>query len=160
MAQRLDVTDSNFDADFAALVSLRRDVPGDVNAVVAAILADVRDRGDAAVIHYTEKFDNLNLTPDRIRISQDEIDALTNGNRSEAGKEDVTDVVSTNGSESVAEFGSEGSNRDVVDFTVSQDEIDDLLAGKLSVETEVDRQDETDDSAQSISQDDIDALLG
>lgn len=75
MAQRLDVTDSGFDADFAALVSLKRDVPGEVNAVVAAILADVRDRGDAAVIHYTEKFDKLSLTPDRMRISQDEIDA-------------------------------------------------------------------------------------
>lgn len=47
-----------------------------MDAVVAGIIADVRDRGgDAAVIELTSKFDRLDLTPETLRFSEEEIDA-------------------------------------------------------------------------------------
>jgi histidinol dehydrogenase len=46
-----------------------------VNDTVAAIIADVRACGDAAVIELTERFDRLALTPETLRFSEAEIDA-------------------------------------------------------------------------------------
>jgi histidinol dehydrogenase len=46
-----------------------------VDAQVAAIISDVRARGDAALCEYNARFDRLNLTPDRLRVSSDEIEA-------------------------------------------------------------------------------------
>ncbi len=42
---------------------------------VAAIIADVRARGDAAVIELTARFDRLALTPETLAFSAAEIDA-------------------------------------------------------------------------------------
>ncbi|RME70098.1 MAG: histidinol dehydrogenase, partial [Verrucomicrobia bacterium] len=39
-----------------------------MQAVVAEVLADVRDAGDAAVARYTEKFDGVRLEPSRFRV--------------------------------------------------------------------------------------------
>src|SRR5580658_8373186 len=48
-----------------------------VDAAVADIIADVRKRGDAALIDYTEKFDRVKLTPKTLRVSSKELrDAL------------------------------------------------------------------------------------
>jgi histidinol dehydrogenase len=48
-----------------------------VDAAVADIIADVRKRGDAALIDYTERFDRVKLTPKTIRVSSKELrDAL------------------------------------------------------------------------------------
>jgi histidinol dehydrogenase len=48
-----------------------------VDAAVAEIIADVRKRGDAALIDYTEKFDRVKLTPKTLRVSSKELrDAL------------------------------------------------------------------------------------
>lgn len=69
MPLRLDSSDKGFEADFAALVDGRRGVESDVGAVVDGILADVDARGDAAVLDYTKKFDRLDLTADRLRIT-------------------------------------------------------------------------------------------
>ena len=44
-----------------------------MDAIVADIIADVRARGDDAVIELTEKFDRLNLTPDTLAFSREEI---------------------------------------------------------------------------------------
>ena len=41
---------------------------------IEAIFADVRERGDAAVIDATERFDGVRLTPDRLAITEAEID--------------------------------------------------------------------------------------
>ena len=50
-------------ADLLALAGSRdffaTDIPGDTDAAVAAIIADVRARGDAAVLEYTQRFDRL-----------------------------------------------------------------------------------------------------
>ena len=42
---------------------------------IAAIIADVRARGDAALIELTERFDRLTLTPGTLAFSEAEIDA-------------------------------------------------------------------------------------
>lgn len=73
MPQILDTTDPDFDAAFAALLSAKREDSPDVDNVVAGIIADVRARGDAAVIELTERFDRIALTPETLRFSPDEI---------------------------------------------------------------------------------------
>ncbi len=40
---------------------------------VRPIVRAVRDRGDAALIEYMERFDRVQLTPDRLRVSREEI---------------------------------------------------------------------------------------
>ena len=53
---------------------LNRDIraEADVEAAVDAIIADVRARGDAALIEYAAKFDHAELTD--VRVSQAEIE--------------------------------------------------------------------------------------
>lgn len=71
----LSSSDADFDAQFTALLNAKREESPDVDAVVADIIADVRARGDDAVIELTAKFDRLTLTPDTLAISAAEIDA-------------------------------------------------------------------------------------
>jgi histidinol dehydrogenase len=66
---RIATTDSDFEARFAALLSQKREVSEDVDATVRAILADVRARGDAAVLEYTARFDRLRLDAQSLRIT-------------------------------------------------------------------------------------------
>jgi len=68
MTHRLTFTDPDFAAAFTALVDARRDVDEDVSRDVAAILADVRARGDAAVADYTRRFDGHDLDETGWRI--------------------------------------------------------------------------------------------
>ena len=49
----LDATQPDFETRFAALLSAKREDSPDVDDTVAAIIADVRARGDAAVIELT-----------------------------------------------------------------------------------------------------------
>ncbi|MGD0108473.1 MAG: histidinol dehydrogenase [Rhodopila sp.] len=72
---RLWVGDADFEARFVALLSQARETTETVDRAVADIIAAVRERGDAAVIEYTARFDRLVLTADRLRISLAEIDA-------------------------------------------------------------------------------------
>ena len=60
MAQRLDFQSENFTKDFDALLISKRESDNDVNTVVSAIITDIRDRGDAALLALTSRFDNLN----------------------------------------------------------------------------------------------------
>ena len=75
MPQFLDVTTANFEADFTALLGAKREDSPDVDAVVADIITHVRRDGDAAVLALTSKFDRLDLTPDTLAFSPDDIDA-------------------------------------------------------------------------------------
>ena len=75
MPQFLSTSDADFEARFTALLGAKREDSPDVDHVVADIIADVRVRGDAAVIELTSKFDRLDLTPDTIRFSKAEIAA-------------------------------------------------------------------------------------
>jgi histidinol dehydrogenase len=78
MARRLDARDPGFESAFAALLAGKREVAEDVDGTVRDIIADVRARGDAAVIDYTRGFDALELTPQRLRVAPAEIDAAAN----------------------------------------------------------------------------------
>jgi histidinol dehydrogenase len=74
--QRLDAGAAGFEAAFTALLSGKRETAADVNDAVAAILADVQARGDAALIDYTARFDRLpGLTPETLAIPAAEVDA-------------------------------------------------------------------------------------
>ncbi len=75
MPRRLNAADAGFEADFRSLLAAKREASIDVNDTVAAILADVRARGDEAVIEYTSRFDRMDLTPETMRFSQAEIEA-------------------------------------------------------------------------------------
>jgi len=70
----LNVADAGFEADFQALLGAKREEAADVDAAVAAIIDDVRTRGDAALIELTARFDRLELTPETLAFSEDEID--------------------------------------------------------------------------------------
>ena len=50
-------------------------VSGDVTNVVAQVLADVRKRGDSAVLEYTQKFDQAKLSAKQMRVSEPELKA-------------------------------------------------------------------------------------
>src|SRR3954454_23653203 len=54
----------------------------DVQEVVASVIEDVRQRGDEAVRHYSEKFDNW--SPENFRLTAEEIDEITAGVPQEA----------------------------------------------------------------------------
>src|SRR5271166_5444894 len=76
MPRRLDTGDPGFATAFAALLGDKRESAADVDADVRAILADVRARGDKAVIEYTKRFDGFDLTPKIIRFSAEEIRSI------------------------------------------------------------------------------------
>ena len=73
MPQILNINQADFEAQFQALLAAKREDSPDVDAAVAEIIADVRTRGDAAVIELTSKFDRFNLTPDTLAFSREEI---------------------------------------------------------------------------------------
>jgi histidinol dehydrogenase len=75
MPVNLSTADAGFEAAFAELLGAKREVQEDLNNAVAAILADVRARGDEALLEYTRRWDRLDLTADRLRITADEITA-------------------------------------------------------------------------------------
>ena len=75
MPQFLSLRDTGFEAAFTALLEQKREADEDVDQAVAAIIADVRARGDAAVIALTARFDRLDLTPQTLAFSQAEIAA-------------------------------------------------------------------------------------
>ena len=75
MPQFLNTADAGFETAFTALLGAKREDSPDVDAVVAEIIADVRARGDAAVLELTAKFDRLELTAEQLRFSEAEIDA-------------------------------------------------------------------------------------
>lgn len=71
----LNTLDAGFEAAFAALLGQKREEAEDVDAAVAAIIADVRARGDAAVLDLTARFDRIELTPAGMAFSPAEIEA-------------------------------------------------------------------------------------
>ena len=75
MPQFLNSQDADFETRFASLLNMKREDSPDVDDVVAGIIADVRARGDAAVIELTSKFDRVELTPETLAFTPDEIAA-------------------------------------------------------------------------------------
>lgn len=59
--RRLSTSDPSFNAELDALLAYEATADEKLEATVAAILADVKRRGDEAVLEYTNKFDRLPL---------------------------------------------------------------------------------------------------
>ena len=75
MARRLDASDASFDAEFRKLLFARREEEDDVALTVRGIIADVRARGDAALIELTNRFDRAGITRQTLKLSSAEIEA-------------------------------------------------------------------------------------
>ncbi|MGO4871186.1 MAG: histidinol dehydrogenase [Roseiarcus sp.] len=75
MAITLDMGAADFEPRFRALLEAKRESAVDVDAAVAAIIADVRARGDAALAEYSLRFDRVDLSRSGFRIGPQEIDA-------------------------------------------------------------------------------------
>ncbi|NVK20599.1 MAG: histidinol dehydrogenase [Methylocystaceae bacterium] len=71
----LDTTEPDFEIEFARLLGAKREDSPDVDDTVAGIIADVRARGDAALLDLTARFDRLELTADRLAFTPEEIAA-------------------------------------------------------------------------------------
>jgi histidinol dehydrogenase len=69
---RLDASAPGFEKEFSAFLGRNRDADENVDRVVAEIIADVRARGDAAVVDYTRKFDKVETDAKGLRISDTE----------------------------------------------------------------------------------------
>jgi len=79
----IDLTDSNYQRRIDKILAVLRSgnltsvdqkVTTDVPSIVRDILKQVRERGEQAIVELTNKFDRASLTPDRIRVSQANID--------------------------------------------------------------------------------------
>jgi histidinol dehydrogenase len=75
MARRLNARAADFEHQFKELTQSTRDTDDDVSRAVADIIAEVRARGDAALIELTARFDRAALTPETLRVPFHEIDA-------------------------------------------------------------------------------------
>ncbi len=75
MVRRLNAADKSFAADFEALLFAKREIEEDVAEGVRGLIADVRRRGDAALVELTNKFDRANVTAATLKVSAAEIDA-------------------------------------------------------------------------------------
>ena len=65
---------ADFEADLKKLYD-RPSYPPEIEAQAAAIIADVKTEGDAALVRYAAKFDHAELTPAQFRVTGDEIAA-------------------------------------------------------------------------------------
>jgi histidinol dehydrogenase len=74
MPLRLDHGAADFGHRFATLLATKREHAPDVDADVAAIIAEVRRRGDAALADYTRQFDRTELTAETLRIPPGDIE--------------------------------------------------------------------------------------
>jgi histidinol dehydrogenase len=71
--ERLDARAPDFARRFAQLLAAKRETAADVDAAVATIVAEVRDRGDAALIEFTRRFDGHAPIPETLRVTAGEI---------------------------------------------------------------------------------------
>ena len=86
MTYWLDARAADFASGFNAFLSVKREVDEDVAASVRAIVAEVRARGDAALVDFGERFDKVRLTPAQLRLSDKEIAAAQGACGSQALK--------------------------------------------------------------------------
>jgi histidinol dehydrogenase len=71
----LDTGAADFAARFETFLGGKREASEDVDAAAREILRGVETRGDEAVIEFSKKFDRVELTPQTMRISAQEIEA-------------------------------------------------------------------------------------
>jgi histidinol dehydrogenase len=78
--RKLSSRDTNFASDLTKLLAFEETADDALEAVVANVLKDVRERGDAAVLEYTAKFDRLPLAnAQAMELPSDELRAAFEG---------------------------------------------------------------------------------
>jgi histidinol dehydrogenase len=75
MPLRLNSESGDFSARFCAFLSVKREAAQDVEQAVRGIIADVRARGDSALVELTAKFDHVDLGKAGLRVGAAEIEA-------------------------------------------------------------------------------------
>ncbi|HEY5798783.1 MAG TPA: histidinol dehydrogenase, partial [Burkholderiaceae bacterium] len=79
----LDAQDADFAQRLRAVLAFEESTDDAIEGRVAAILADVKTRGDAAVLEYTAQFDKVDVqgatSLGALEISQAEMQAALNG---------------------------------------------------------------------------------
>jgi histidinol dehydrogenase len=78
MARRLNAKDKSFAADLEALLFARRQIEEDVAQQARGLIAEVRARGDAALVELTNKFDRTRIIAADLKVSPAEIEAGLN----------------------------------------------------------------------------------
>ena len=76
--RRLDTSDTNFESELKTLLAWESVSDNQVQKIVTDILADVKTRGDAAVVEYSNRFDHLHAdSMDELELTQEQLsDAL------------------------------------------------------------------------------------
>jgi histidinol dehydrogenase len=77
MPIRLDTSAADFSEQFRAFLATKREASTDVEQAVRNIIADVRARGDRALIELSSKFDRVDLEKAGLRVSAVEMDKAT-----------------------------------------------------------------------------------
>ena len=72
--QFLDINEEGFQAKFDAIVERGEESGREVEEVVLSIIADVRKRGDEALLEYTRRFDRLECDAAGLEVTQAELD--------------------------------------------------------------------------------------
>src|SRR3984885_14287067 len=75
MPVRLDRSSADFAQRFAGFLAMKREVSADIESATRVIVDDVAERGDAALIEATRRFDRLDLDAGGLRITAAEVDA-------------------------------------------------------------------------------------
>ena len=73
----LNFDDPTFVKRFEDLLNSDRNDNLDVNRVVIDILADVKTRGDEAILELTHRFDKIELDKDKLRFTKSEIEEIS-----------------------------------------------------------------------------------
>ncbi len=78
--RRLSTQSADFDAELKALLAFETAQDDSVDQIVANILKEVKARGDAAVLEYTNRFDKTNaVSLAALEISKVELQAALDG---------------------------------------------------------------------------------
>jgi histidinol dehydrogenase len=64
---------AGFEINFRQFLDVKRETGSEVDVVVASIIEDVAQRGDAALIEYTRRFDGVDLAASDLRLTRGEI---------------------------------------------------------------------------------------
>jgi len=72
---RLDSKAPDFERRFEEMLGAKRETEDDVSLAVKAIIADVRQQGDAALIALSKRFDRVDLTAETMRVADEDVEA-------------------------------------------------------------------------------------
>ncbi|NRA23420.1 MAG: histidinol dehydrogenase [Oleispira sp.] len=77
--RRLDTSDTNFSSDLETLLAWESVSDHQIQQIVTDILVDVKNRGDGAVIEYSNRFDHLHIeSMDQLELTQEQLEDALN----------------------------------------------------------------------------------